>query len=265
LKTNDLDSFSAFAERLAGAAAQAILPHFRTPIQIDQKPDATPVTIADRTAESAMRKLISETFPNHGIVGEEEEAVRSGADFVWVLDPVDGTKRFITGNPCFGSLIALLQEGDPIVGVINMPALEERWIGTLGSPTLHVTRNGRKVAKSRPCTSLAEAYLYTTSPGMFVDDDAPRFAVLSDASRATLYGSECFGYGLLASGYADLVVEADMAIYDYLAHVPIIAGAGGIMSDWEGAPLTINSGHKVLAAGDERCHAAALEHLKSTA
>lgn len=264
LDANTLDGLTTFAERLADAAKTVILPHFRTPVQIDHKPDATPVTIADRTAEAAMRALIAETYPDHGIVGEEEEDVRPDADFVWVLDPVDGTKRFITGNPCFGTLVALLREGTPIVGIIDMPALAERWVGALGNPTLHQTRDGRKAVKSRPCPTLGDAYLYSTSPGMFVGEDNPRFAAVSEAARVTLYGSECYGYGLLASGYADLVIEADMAVYDYLAHVPVVTGSGGVMSDWEGAPLTIKSGHKVLAAGDPKCHAAAVEHLKST-
>ncbi len=261
MPTSNLDAQLDLAERLVEATRPIITGYFRQAVDIDQKADATPVTIADRAAEAEMRRLIAATFPAHGIVGEEEGAVRPGAEYVWVLDPIDGTKRFITGNPCFGTLVALLRDGRPLLGVIDMPLLAERWIGAEGRATLFVDRLGRRPARTRTCPDIAEASLYSTSPHMFEGPDAPAFARVRDAAGLVLYGSECYGYGLLASGHSDLVIEADMAPYDYLAQVPIITGAGGVMSDWQGGALGLNSGHRVLAAGDPHCHARAVALL----
>jgi histidinol phosphatase-like enzyme (inositol monophosphatase family) len=247
---------------MAAAARGVILPHFRAPMDVETKADATPVTIADRETEAALRKMIAGKFPDHGIVGEEEGADRADASYVWVLDPIDGTRRFITGNPLFGTLIALLRDGRPILGVIDMPVLGERWIGAAGRPSLFSDRRGSREARVRDCAALGDAKLYATSPHMFLGDDFPAFERVRQASGTVLYGGECYAYGLLASGFVDLVIEADMGIYDYLAHVPIIAGAGGIMSDWQGAPLGLASGGQVIAAGDARCHARAMALLR---
>lgn len=255
-----LDNFLALAMEMADAAAAIIRGHFRQPVGVDQKADLTPVTIADRDAEAAMRDMIKARFPNHGIIGEEEGADRADASHVWVLDPVDGTKRFITGNPQFGTLIALLQDGIPILGIVDMPILGERWYGATGRPTRFTSSAGTATAQTRSCPHLAEAALYTTSPEMFEGPDHDAFERVRKAVKVPLYGSECYGYGLLASGYNDLVIEADMAPHDYLAQVPIIAGAGGLVTDWQGVPLRLGSGHQVLAAGDPACHAAA-QHL----
>src|SRR5512134_718059 len=160
---DSVDSYLALAEDLANAASQIIRRHFRTPVSVDDKADASPVTVADRDAEAAMRTMIETAFPNHGIIGEEFGVTRGGASHLWVLDPIDGTKSFVTGRPLFGSLIALCRDGRPIIGVIDMPALDERWVGAEGRIT---TFNGRP-ARARACHELACAWLYSTSPLMF--------------------------------------------------------------------------------------------------
>jgi inositol-phosphate phosphatase/L-galactose 1-phosphate phosphatase/histidinol-phosphatase len=231
--------------------------YFRSGVAIDEKADTTPVTAADREAEAEMRRMIKDAFPDHGILGEEHGAVRLDATHVWVLDPIDGTKSFVTGKPLFGTLIALLREGTPIVGVIDMPALAERWVGVEGRPT---TFNGRP-ARVRPCPDLGRAWLYASSPHMFPGADAEAFERLRLKCRAGIYGADCYAYGLLASGTVDLVCEATTQPYDYCALVPVVTGAGGMISDWRGRPLGLHSDGRVLAAGDEGAHATAREVL----
>ena len=251
------DAFVALAERLADRARSIVTGYFRTAFTVEAKADLTPVTVADREAEAAMRAMIAEAFPDHGVVGEEFGAERADADYVWVLDPVDGTKRFITGHVQFGTLIALLREGRPILGVIDMPSLEERWLGATGRPTIHRDRKGAREARVRPCAALSEAALYATSPHMFEGADHDAFEALRGRVRMIAYGGECYAYGLLASGFVDLVVEADMAPYDFLAMVAVIEGAGGRVTDWRGRPLGLETDGRVLAAGDSGLHEAA--------
>lgn len=249
--TASLDAFVDLAQRLADAARPIARQHFRTPLAVDDKPDASPVTIADRAIEAAQRQLIEQVFPDHGILGEEHGAEHLDAEYVWVLDPIDGTKSFITGKPLFGSLIALVRHGRPIVGVIDMPALNERWLGVEGRPTL---AQG-KPARCRPCKALGSAILYATSPHMFTA--GPEFAAferLRAQVKHPLYGADCYAYGLLASGYVDLVVEASLKPYDFCALAPVIEGAGGSITDWLGEPLTIHSDGRVIAAGDSALH-----------
>jgi inositol-phosphate phosphatase/L-galactose 1-phosphate phosphatase/histidinol-phosphatase len=247
------EALIALAGRLADASGAIVRRHFRSGVAIEIKSDQSPVTIADREAEAEIRRLIGEACPTHGVIGEEYGADRPDAEHVWVLDPIDGTKSFITGRPLFGTLIALLRDGSPILGVIDHPALGERWLGASGYPTV---MNGRPV-RVRDCPSLAAAALFASSPHMFSDADAPAFDRLRREARQVMYGSDCYHYALVASGYGDLVVEASMGIHDYLATVPVVEGAGGIISDWEGRPLTMRSGDRVLAAGDSRVHEAA--------
>lgn len=255
-------AFVSLAEAMAERARGIVLAHFRESPDVETKADATPVTIADRQTEAALREMIAESFPDHGIVGEEQGPENTQARHVWVLDPIDGTKRFITGNVLFGTLIALLRDGAPILGVIDMPALGERWLGAAGRPTLFTDRHGTRQVRVRQCPQLGAASLYSTTPHMFMGDDLPAFERVRKAAGTMLYGGECYAYGLLASGFNDLVIEADMGIYDYLAHVAVVEGAGGVISDWQGAPLGLGSGHRVIAAGDPRCHAQALALLR---
>ncbi len=252
-----LEPFIDLAERLADASGAIVRRYFRTTLEVEDKPDKSPVTVADREAEAAIRELIEEAFPDHGIVGEEYGAVRADAKYVWVLDPIDGTKSFITGKPLFGTLIGLLHEGAAVLGVIDQPVLGERWLGARGRPT---TLNGRPV-HVRPCGELGRAALYATSPHMFEGADKQAFARVRDAVKLPLYGADCYAYGLLACGFADLVVEASLAAYDYCGVVAVIEGAGGVITDWTGAPLGLGSDGRVVAAGDRRSHERALELL----
>ncbi len=239
--------------------------HFRKTLAFEDKADMTPVTRADREAEAAMWAMLSAEVPDHGILGEEGGPQDTDAAYVWVLDPIDGTKRFVTGNPLFGCLIALLHDGTPILGVIDMPILGERWVGAAGEPTIKYEKGADSLSAVRTCSDLNHAWLYATSPQMFIGDAFPAFERLRQAVKTPMYGGECFAYGLLASGFVDLVVEADMATYDYLALVPVVEGAGGIMTDWQGKRLTLNSGDKVIAAGDPKVHQAALAVLAGKA
>eukprot|EP00928_Gymnodinium_smaydae_P015040 TRINITY_DN15516_c0_g1_i1.p1 TRINITY_DN15516_c0_g1~~TRINITY_DN15516_c0_g1_i1.p1 ORF type:complete len:320 (-),score=73.07 TRINITY_DN15516_c0_g1_i1:65-1024(-) len=260
-----------FAEALAEAARKEILPYWRKPIEIESKMEAdrpvaeSPVTVADRNAEAAMRKLIEQRYPEHGIVGEEFGTVRGDAEFCWVLDPIDGTKSFVTGKPLFGTLIGLLHRGRPVVGVVDQCVLKERWVGVLG---LGTTLNGQPV-RTRGVSELGDAMLYATTPHMFASGfEADRFAAVRDTVKRPLYGADCYAYVLVASGFgADLVVEADLGLYDYAALVPVVIGAGGKMTDWEGQPLTMQNHAKsqgrVVAASNEALHAAAVELLSS--
>jgi len=249
--------FLALAHWLADASGAILRRYFRAGVEVMEKPDASPVTVADREAEAAIRAAILSAYPGHGIVGEEHGTERADAEFVWVIDPIDGTKSFVTGRPLFGTLIALAQGGAPVLGVIDHPALDERWVGAVGWPTL---MNGRET-RVRACAGVGGAALLASSPHMFEPDATAQFERLRRRARITLYGSDCYAYALVASGYADVVAEAHMAVYDYLAAVPVIEGAGGVITDWRGRRLSLDSGDRVLAAGDAGVHAEALRLL----
>ncbi len=227
------------------------------PFTVDSKADASPVTIADRDAESAMRALIEAEFPAHGILGEEHGELRPDAEYVWVLDPIDGTKSFISGIPLFGTLIGLLHRGRPVLGVIDQPVLKERWLGVAGQAT---TLNGA-AAHTRPCAGLAEATLFTTAPEMFAGEDADAFARAAAAAGLVRYGTDCYGYAMVASGHIDVVVEAGLAVHDFCALIPVIESAGGTVTDWQGRPMHRGSDGHIVAAGDARVHAQVLERI----
>ncbi len=249
--------FLAFAGRLADASGAVIKPYFRQPLEVDRKTDDSPVTAADREAERAMRALIEEAYPDHGIIGEEHEAVRPAAEHVWVLDPIDGTRAFVTGQPLFGTLIALVRRGTPVLGVIDHPITGERWVGAAGKPS---TLNGEPV-RVRRCAGLDEAVLYAPAHDCFTGADREAFVRLRRSTGMPRYGDDCYAYALLATGFVDLVVESDMQPHDYLALAPVIEGADGVITDWHGAPLTLESDGRVLAGGDRAVHAAALALL----
>lgn len=265
--TEPLDpAFGALAHRLADAAGTAAMALFRTNVAIETKDDDSPVTRADRDAEAAMRTLINEAFPEHGILGEEHGAERTDAEYVWVLDPIDGTRAFINGIPLFATLIALLRDGDPVLGLNAYPALDERWMAARGKPALHWGRGENGVAcRVRACPSLAAARACTTSPDMFDATDSARYERLKPALRDVRFGTDAWAYAMVASGETDLAVESGMQPYDYLSHAVIVESAGGKITDWEGRPLRIDSPGSVLAAGDAGVHAAALDILKADA
>ncbi len=253
------DAFVALALRMADAARASVMPHFRAPaLVVDDKADSSPVTAADRECERTLRALIAREQPGHGVVGEEMESTRAAAEWIWVIDPIDGTKSFVTGKPLFGTLIALLRHGRPILGIIDHPAIDVRYVGIAGKPT---TRNGQPV-RVRACAALKDAWLYATTPEMFRPGaEADAFIRLKNKVKHPVYGAECLAYGLLAEGFVDLVCEATMKPVDYLPLVAVVEGAGGTITDWHGRPLALDSTGQVLAAGDPRRHAEALEVL----
>lgn len=236
----------ALANSLADAARPIAARYFRTPVTVDDKADQSPVTIADREAETAMRVLLDGRVPQHGVFGEEHGAVRTDAEYVWVLDPIDGTKAFITGLPIFGTLIALLHRGVPVLGIIDQPISRERWVGITGQGS---TLNGTPI-KVRACPSLDKAYMYSTAPQMFGAAAAQRHQTLAEMTKLFRWGGDCYAYGLLAAGHVDLVVENSLKLYDFAALVPVIKGAGGLITDWRGKELDISSDGSVIAAGD---------------
>ena len=254
--TADPATYIDFAHRLADAAGAVVRKYFRTAVEIDDKADASPVTIADREAEASMRALIAIHHPTHGILGEEHGAERADAELVWVLDPIDGTRAFIAGKPTFVTLVSLVRNGIPILGIIDQPVARERWVGAAGE-----TRFNGRLVSTRACPRLDRAILNTTGPNYFSGEDVNAFARLSAAVKDTLYGGDGYAYGLVAGGFIDLVVEAELKPYDFCALVPVVEGAGGVMTDWRGQPLTVNSDGRVVAAGDAAVHGPALGAL----
>ena len=238
----------ALANRLADAAGAAIRPLFRAAFAHETKADASPVTDADRAAEAVMRRILDAEAPRDGIIGEEFGSERPGAARQWVLDPIDGTVSFMAGRPIFGTLIALLVDGWPVLGIIDQPVSGERWVGAVGQPTLL----SGKPARTRTCRALADATLASTGPQYFSDHDGDHFRTLAaqTAHKRLIFGGDCYNYGLLASGHIDLVVEAGLKLHDYAALVPVVEGAGGTMCDWNGGPLNAESSGHVIAMGD---------------
>ncbi len=253
------DALVTLADELADAAGGVVRRYFRTAVAVDGKADSSPVTIADREAEAAIRDILAAACPDHGIFGEEYGRERIDAEFVWVIDPIDGTKSFVSGVPLFGTLIALLRDGRPVLGVIDQPILRERWVGVAGRPT---TLNGEAI-RTRACPLLADATLTATSPDMFRGADRAPFERLRDAVRLMRYGYDCYGYAMLASGFVDVVVEASLQPYDYCALVPVIEGAGGVVTDWQGSALSLDSDGRLLCAGDAKAHAQALDKISA--
>ncbi len=239
------------AQRLADAAGAAIRPWFRRLDTVELKADQSPVTVADREAETAMRRLLDAEAPGDGVVGEEYGTKPGVTGRQWVLDPIDGTHSFTAGRAIFGTLIALVEDGWPVLGVIDQPIMRERWVGVAGRAT---TLNGLPV-RTRACGSLENAIIATSSPHYFAPAQVPRFMALVGAASAQarmgpLYGGDCYNYALLASGHLDLVCEAGLQLHDFAALVPVVEGAGGRMCDWAGEPLTAASAGDVLAVGD---------------
>ena len=239
-----------FANRLADAAGEVIRPLFRSHGETEVKSDNSAVTKADRGAEEAMRALIEAERPGDGIIGEEYGLTNEGASRQWVLDPIDGTQSFVAGRPIFGTLIALMQDGWPVIGVIDQPITKERWVGRIGEGT---TLNGKPV-KTRACKAVEGMSLATTSPHCFDADQSDAWLnLVVNAYPKTpfpVYGGDCYNYAMLASGHIDCVMEAGLKIHDYAALVPVVEGAGGVMSDWQGNPLDQDSDGTVIALGD---------------
>ena len=244
----NLSAEIALAHRLADAARAAIVPHFRAGLNHERKADATPVTLADRAAEEAMRKILTAEVPQDGVVGEEFGASEGRSGRQWVLDPIDGTTAFLAGRATFGTLIALLVEGFPVLGLIDQPVLQERWLGVAGQGT---TLNGLPVA-TRACPDLSHAAIATTGPHYFSQEEGDVFMALAQQTdhKRMIMGGDCYNYAMLASGHLDIVCEAGLKLHDFAALVPVVEGAGGTLCDWNGEPLHAGSDGHVLALGD---------------
>jgi histidinol-phosphatase len=260
--------FVPFVDHLAQVSGEAIMPFFRTAFAMEDKSGGgvfDPVTEADRAAEVAMRRLIGEAFPNHGVVGEEFGATGQDAEYVWVLDPIDGTKSFVSGLPLWGTLIGLLHRGAPCYGLMHQPFTREKFFGD--GEEAHWTGIGSRGEKAsrrlfvRSCSGLDRATLMTTSPKLIPDALRPRYDALEAKARLPRYGGDCYAYCMLAAGHVDLVVEAGLNIYDIVALIPIVRGAGGVVTTWDGGDPT--KGGAIVAAGDKRVHEQALEALNA--
>jgi histidinol phosphatase-like enzyme (inositol monophosphatase family) len=247
------------AHSLADAAAAESLALFRTQLEIITKADDSPVTRADRAAETAMRDILGAALPIDGIYGEEHGLERIDAARIWVLDPIDGTRSFITGSPLWGTLIGVLEDGRITLGMIDMPVLRERWVGQAGAGA---QRNGQAVHASA-CSTVAEARIITTSPDIFGAADWQAFDTLSRRCAMRRFGGDCYGYAQLAGGTIDLVVEAGLKPYDYMGPAGLIEAAGGVVTDWQGKPLGLGSDGRVLAAATSELHKQALAILST--
>ena len=251
-----------FAHRLADAAGTAIMPHYRTRLVPEDKSAGgrfDPVTVADRAAEQVMRDLITQHYPSHGIIGEEFGSERVDAEFVWVLDPVDGTKSFMCGIPLWGTLIGLLHRGRPFLGVSEQPFLRERFWGdgkeAFGSGPLGT----RKLETRRPVT-LPNAIVYAGSTVVTVPALQDRLLLLTNSVRMVRYGADCYDTAMLAEGHIDTIIQTGLDIYDIAATVPIIEGAGGVVTGLDGGPAIHAS--TIVASGDPALHAAILPLLQ---
>jgi histidinol phosphatase-like enzyme (inositol monophosphatase family) len=261
-KPMDIDALVDFLDRLATAASDSVMPYFRASMAVENKAGTgfDPVTAADRDAEAAIRALIVARYPDHGIVGEEFGAERESADFVWVIDPIDGTRSFISGVPVWGTLIGLLKEGRPLLGMMTQPFTGERFAGD-STRAWYRGPGGEKALSVRPCSSLGEATLFTTSPALIGGGDRLAYDRVEAAVRFARYGMDCYAYCMVAAGHVDIVIETELQAYDIAPLIPIIEGAGGQVTDWQGASAA--AGGRIVASGDRRLHEVALALLSS--
>lgn len=257
-------TFAPFLNELANAATAAIMPHFRTGHDVENKlvSGFDPVTIADRAGEEAMRALINKNYPEHGILGEEHGAEKLDAEHVWILDPIDGTRSFITGLPTWGTLIGLRTNGVASLGMMAQPYINERYAGD-GQSAFYEGPLGLRELKTRDCGTLKDAVMLTTAPQLFSTTESPVYQAIEEQTTLTRYGTDCYGYSMVAAGMADMVIESGLNAYDIAPLIPIIEGAGGIVTDWSGHSAV--DGGQILACGDKRLHEQVLRILESAA
>ncbi len=248
-----MDPFINLAVRMADEAGNIARKYYRADFTVESKSDETPVTIADRTIEKTLREMIERERPEDGILGEEFGGKESKNSYTWVLDPIDGTKSFIIGRPLFGTLIALCKDNVPVLGIIDQPILKERWIGVEGRQT---TFNDAPV-QTRPCPDIQNARVSTTDPSYL--SIWQRF---KENCAFIVWGGDCYSYAQLASGTLDIVIENGLAPHDFAALAPVINGAGGVMCDWQGKPLTLQSDGRVCALGNPALKEDVLSLLK---
>lgn len=254
----DKFDFPAFAHHLADEATIISRQYYGQKLPIINKADDTPVTVADRSIEQKLRQIVEQERPDDGIVGEEFGIKDSKSGYTWVFDPIDGTKSFTIARPTFGNLIGLCQEEIPVLGMINQPILNERWFGQAGQQT---TFNGNPVS-CRPCPILKEAIFGTGSATQICHNDPARLSRIEKATRFSVFQGDCYFYGLLANGMIDVIVEDHLGIYDFIALVPIIEGAGGVITDWDGKPKTLHGNKTLIAAGAKNIHQDILELVR---
>lgn len=267
LTAEQLNEFAQFAEELADLSGQAILPHFRERIAVDNKLGDSgfdPVTEADRAGEHVIRARVKARYPSHGVMGEEHGHELGSSGLTWVVDPIDGTRAFVCGMPQWGTLIALNDGTRPVVGVLDQPYTRERWLAAGGRTRFRDARGRASDLQTRPCVSLKDAVLTTTSPVGYFDEEEQRlFWALSRQAKLTRFGGDCYAYGLLAMGLVDVIVEAALKPWDIQALIPIVEGAGGVVTTWKGAPAY--DGGQVVACGDPAVHAAVIDALGAAA
>lgn len=262
-----LAELDGFLMELNRASAAEILPLFRGDHGLEDKGKAgrfDPVTAADRGAEAALRRLIAERYPQHGVIGEEYGEDRSDADFVWVIDPIDGTRAFVAGLPVWTTLIGLRFHGEPVLGSIGQPYIGELFIGSPAQSRL-VTRDGVKPLKVRPCPELTQAVIATTDPQGYLNGaEIAAWNQVRAAARLARFGCDAYAYAMVALGQLDLVIEASLRSWDVEAAVPVIEGAGGIVANWRGERIGRDGG-QIIIAGDRRCLDEALVALRRAA
>ena len=257
---NDLGAAVALAERLADAAAAEIRLRFRQEYDVATKADITPVTEADRAAEQAVRQMLASERPQDGIAGEEFGVASGSSGLTWVIDPIDGTKAFMSGRPTFATLLALLdRDGRPVLGIIDQPIVRDRWLGVAGRPT---TLNGRSI-QARSGIALGSALFSTTAPDLFPGADVAVYQDLATAAAIRTYGGDGYAYGLLAAGWIDIVLESGLKLHDFAALAPVIEGAGGVITDWRGQRLGATSDGRVLACGCPDLHTRLLGRIRT--
>jgi histidinol phosphatase-like enzyme (inositol monophosphatase family) len=253
--------FESFVDELATLSGRAILPFFRTAMLPEDKSRGgvfDPVTEADRAGEAAMRRRIKQNFPAHGVVGEEFGIDNSEADYVWFLDPIDGTKSFIAGLPVWGTLIGLTRRKVPVYGLMHQPFTGERFSGDCEAARYRGP-GGERPLRTRACSQLKNAVVATTSPLLMDDSHRERFTAVERETRLSRYGGDCYAYCMLAMGHLDLVIEAGLKSYDIAALIPIVEGAGGVVTTWSGESAA--NGGAIIAAGDRHLHELALKRL----
>ena len=270
--TLDADELTSFTNKLADKSGGVIKKYYRQLDKIETKGDSSPVTIADKEVELALRDMIKEQYPNHEIEGEEFGLENENkSDYRWVIDPIDGTLAFIAGRPTFGTLISLLYKKKSILGVIDQPINNERWVGLSGSGATFNKFNGtnnnnesksKSAISTSNCEDLKDAIICTTGPNYFTEEKLKIFNKISVCAKYTIYGGDCYNYGLLALGQVDAVIESGLKPHDFFAFIPIIKEAGGVVTDWQGSELSHDSCGDIVVSCNEKIHAQILQNTK---
>ncbi len=259
MNAQDFRFFADSAERMLDASGSLIREIGTKPFDTEIKGDGSPVTTVDEAVEDCIREIIAKTHPDHGILGEEREDTNGDAELAWTIDPIDGTLPFLAGFPVFGTLLGLLHNGVPVLGAIDIPLTRERWIGWDNAPTTH---NGTQV-RTRACAELSQAMMSTSNPDFYNEQDRPYLERMREATKLNVYGGSCMAYAQIATGRIDIGFDVAFDIHDYLPLVPVIEGAGGIVTDWQGNRLTKSSGDRLVACGDKRLHEQAIKIFSS--